>query len=187
MRKYGIDDFTYSIIYYGLSYEDIKQAEVELIECYDAFRNGYNSTLGGDGLLGRVHTPEQKKKQQKRQSKTVHQYDLNGNYIQSYDSVKEAEHITNAASISLAISHLRGEYKSGGYMWSYDKVDKLPPYIFGLWKRVHQYDINHNYITSYDSLTAAAAKYGGKASTISRVCHGKRKTAYGYIWRFTNE
>ena len=60
-----------------------------------------------------------------------------------------------------------------------------------LGKIINQYDKQGNYIQSFPSVKAAAEALGkitstsnGATSHISDVCRGKRKTAYGYIWKF---
>lgn len=62
--------------------------------------------------------------------------------------------------------------------------------------QIEQYDKNNNYIQSFDSMRAGArwiCENGYSQSTpsgvsfkISEACNGKRKTAYGYIWRKSN-
>ena len=61
-------------------------------------------------------------------------------------------------------------------------------------KIVNQYDLDGNYIQSFPSVKAAADMLGkvtitskGATSHISDVCRGKRKTAYGYKWKFASE
>lgn len=65
-------------------------------------------------------------------SKTVYQYDLDGNYLNEYPSVNEASrqlHVESRAIASCA-AHKDPKYKSAyGYMWSYLKLDKMPKYI----------------------------------------------------------
>ena len=40
-------------------------------------------------------------------------------------------------------------------------------------------------IQEFDSISEAAKSLGGKSvGSISDVCKGKRKTAYGYKWKF---
>ena len=48
MRAYGIENF--EIVSLGV-YEqgELEKKEIEYIELYDTFKNGYNQTLGGDG------------------------------------------------------------------------------------------------------------------------------------------
>lgn len=51
-------------------------------------------------------------------SKSVSQYDLDGNFISSYKTIKEASEITGANNISAVC---RGMLKnSGGYIWKYN-------------------------------------------------------------------
>jgi endo-alpha-1,4-polygalactosaminidase (GH114 family) len=63
----------------------------------------------------------------KTQSKIVYQYDLEGNYIGYFPSVNEAARVLNIQSSSIASCCRKNSiYKSsGGYMWSYAKVEKL--------------------------------------------------------------
>lgn len=52
---------------------------------------------------------------------------------------------------------------------------------------MNQYDLNNNFIQSFPSVNAAADFLNKKGvSHITDVCKGKRKTAYGFIWRFAN-
>ena len=52
-------------------------------------------------------------------------------------------------------------------------------------KKVVQYSLCGAFIAEYDGVRDAARLNGFKAnSCISECCVGKRKTAYGYIWRF---
>ena len=60
-------------------------------------------------------------------------------------------------------------------------------------KVVNQYDLQNNFLKSFPSAKAAAEDLGkitatsnGATSHITDVCRGKRKTAYGYIWRFAD-
>lgn len=57
IRKYGPDNFEWTVIKEDATFED----EMFLIEKYDTFRNGYNMTLGGEGKLGHKHSEETKK------------------------------------------------------------------------------------------------------------------------------
>ena len=54
--------------------------------------------------------------------------------------------------------------------------------------KVNQYDKDYNFIKTWDSLTEAS-KYLKKDRAdvnISKCCKLKAKSAYGYIWRYTN-
>lgn len=63
----------------------------------------------------------------KKVSREIHQYTIGGEYITSYPSV-------NAASKAIGHSNVSGatrkpHYTAGGYRWSYEKYDCLPPVL----------------------------------------------------------
>jgi group I intron endonuclease len=61
IRKYEWDNFQWSILYQSQDKDHtLKVMENYFINEYDSFHNGYNSTLGGDGTLGRKHTLEER-------------------------------------------------------------------------------------------------------------------------------
>lgn len=52
---------------------------------------------------------------------------------------------------------------------------------------VRQYDLNHNFIEEYSTITEADKLTGINFRYISRVAKGERKTAGGYIWEYVND
>jgi len=64
IRKYGWDNFEWTLIYQSKDREHtLKIMEPHFIQEYDTFVNGYNSTLGGEGVFGltRKQSDEEKK------------------------------------------------------------------------------------------------------------------------------
>lgn len=56
-------------------------------------------------------------------------------------------------------------------------------------KKVHQYDLNNNYIQTFDSISSAAEAVCGNRKNnahISQVCKGKRNIAFGYKWKYAD-
>jgi hypothetical protein len=54
-------------------------------------------------------------------------------------------------------------------------------------KKVIQYDIKGNFIKEWDYVLEAAYSLGKKTgAAITEVCNGKRKSIYGYIWKYKN-
>ena len=54
-------------------------------------------------------------------------------------------------------------------------------------KQIGQYDLETNKLLATHESVYAASQFVGKKtgfSNISRVAHGKSKSAYGYIWKF---
>ena len=51
-------------------------------------------------------------------------------------------------------------------------------------KPVIQYDLEGSYVAEWISAADAENKLGVWATSITRVCNGKRKTAGGFIWKY---
>lgn len=51
-------------------------------------------------------------------------------------------------------------------------------------KRVYQYDMNMNLIGEYPSIAEVKRVFGYNSSKISLCARGKRKSAYGYVWKY---
>lgn len=65
MRKYGYDNFEWCLLYQSKEKEHtLKVMENHFINQYNSYNNGYNSTLGGDGVFGlnRIQSNEEKYK-----------------------------------------------------------------------------------------------------------------------------
>lgn len=110
-------------------------------------------------------------------------YDREGNYITEFNSKQEAAD---------AIGYT-GSLRSGGfclsticgYQFRRYKVDKLDNVVQPHEREVHQYTMDGDYITTYESPTQAAKANGGDQSSIGAVCRNDNRTqAYGYRWSF---
>lgn len=139
-------------------------------------------------------------------AKAVLQYDLEGNFIKEYKTAKEAENKTGVLRSGICNSAKGNVNKAGGYIWLYsndieDKYKKLDDDVvlkrnsfkFNqksiTWKKkkVNQYDLDGNYIKTFESITDAQIICNrSNCSGISAVCRGERKSAYGYIWRYAD-
>lgn len=68
MNKYGVDKFYVETLKHITSNSEenltkkLNVLEKRYIKKYDSFKNGYNSTLGGDGGFGRIISEEERKK-----------------------------------------------------------------------------------------------------------------------------
>ena len=120
------------------------------------------------------------------------QYDLNGNYIQTFYSIEEASKALGHKH--LAISQVCNGLRklAGGYQWRSYKKDKIEPYmeqerIPVNRKIICQYDMKGNFIQEFSSIKLAEKYLGLKSSGGITMCAtGKRKSAYGYIWKYKN-
>lgn len=135
------------------------------------------------------HLPEYKG----QNDKTVYQYSLSGEFIKEWCS-------TAVAGRTLGISHkaiakaARGESDtSGDYIWCYEYKDKVDPILpsserikQGNYHPISQYTKSGAWVRDYDSLKEACESIGiTHSGNIVSCCIGQRKTAYGYIWKYT--
>jgi hypothetical protein len=61
IRKYGIENFIWEILYQNIPEDMLLIAEICAIYYYDTYYNGYNSTMGGDGTIGKHCTDSTKR------------------------------------------------------------------------------------------------------------------------------
>lgn len=69
LKKYGWNNFSWEILYQSKDIDFcLETMEKHFITEYDSFRNGYNSTLGGQGSFGKLQSLKNKTEQSKRRS-----------------------------------------------------------------------------------------------------------------------
>ena len=125
--------------------------------------------------------------QPKKSKKILCQYNLQGELINTYPSLKEASEITKITSSQLSQAHSGKRKTVGGYMWRFTKTieEKIEPIIdYKGVKKVKQLDINGELIKIWDSVSDAWRALGINRSHIAEVCRGGRDTAGGFIWEY---
>ena len=142
IKKYGFENFDHIIIKENLSKEEANELEKQLIVFYDSFKNGYNSTTGGDGggFIGHKHKKDSiikmvkkgkengmygKKRPQyvkdavrKSHAKPIEQYDLNGNFLRRYESATYIKKNYNYDN-SLINKCCKNNKAAYGFFWKY--------------------------------------------------------------------
>lgn len=157
---------------------------------YKGYRWSYNDTYNLDYLKNKIEIcPERGKSR----SKKVFQFNLDGDFIKEWDSIREAaKSISNSkynATVSPISSVCNGKMSQAyGYIWSYSKQIQKTDNFHSRTKKVKQYDKHFKYIRTYSSVTEACNAIGGNnVPTICNCCKGKINTAYGFMWRFVGE
>lgn len=121
-------------------------------------------------------------------SKPVAQFDIEGNFINKYPSIQEAQKKLGCGHIWDCINGKRKT--ANGFQWRYiDMCDDVALVEYRKsgkpYKKVNQYDKNMKLIKTWDSITQAIRETNIK--NIIAVCRGKQKTAGGYIWRYYDD
>ncbi len=115
--------------------------------------------------------------------KVVLQYDLVGNLIKEWNSLKIAKDFYKNSNIS---GCCRGEaVTASGFIWRYKNefIDIDLDRLNYQKRKVSQYDISGNFIRTFDSIKEAAS-YGFRKSNIQDCCVGRLKSSKGFIWRY---
>ena len=143
-------------------------------------------------ILDRFGVPKTGRGSKVRMHK-VNQYDLTGKYLATYESYKAAAKAVNGSDSSIR-NCIKGRQKTAnGYIWKdYNNdtndlilVNRMSANRGTPAKRIEQYDLNWNYIQTFDSIAEAARsldKPHGKA-VIIEACQEGRNYAYGYYWK----
>ena len=114
----------------------------------------------------------------KTRSQEISQWDLQGNFIQTYQSAAVASKETNITAQNIYKCLKKERETAGNYYWTYE--NELPIITK---KQVYQYDKQGNLIKTFNSKAEAAKSLNLDSGSITKVCQGKRKTCGGFIWR----
>ena len=167
IRKYGEENFFVEQVE-ECSDNIANERETYWIEWYGSFKYGYNATLGGDGkhyldynLICEVYNQTQNMKETAQ---------ICGCHPDSVNNILMGRKIQKTTTQEI----IRKRYS----------------------KKINQYDLKNNYIKTFPSIKDAAryiqslsperVNLSGIAQHISAVAKGKRKTAYKFIWKFSD-
>jgi group I intron endonuclease len=165
IREYGIDSFECKVIDQANSIEELNQKEINWINKENSLMpNGYNLCIGGDNTLGYNHRLESKKKMSQAQIKRNMKGQKNPYYGKKHS--KETRE-----KMKKAWENREPNTQALVPTWTSNK------------KRVVNIDTQE----VFESVKEAAQKYSLKATHISRVCRGKRKSTGGFKWMYLDD
>lgn len=117
------------------------------------------------------------------QKRKIKQYDLKGNLIKSYNSIKEASYNGfNESNIQDCCVYRLKSHK--GFIWRYIEDDSPVIYESKNKRFVLQYDLNDNFIKEWDSIASASKELNIRSNNIVTCCSGKSKSSGGFIWKY---
>lgn len=117
----------------------------------------------------------------------VNQYDLNGKYIRTFESAKEAANYYGCCKEAINHACSGITRKAVGYQWKYyidcDGKKDIDPYKNPNCKEIIQYSLDGSYIKVWESIYIANKTFGGRDIT-NALYSKKSHEAYGYLWFF---
>lgn len=200
-RKYNPDNFKYDVISRKnyLSEEDanfdLDLLETYYIADYDSYKNGYNSTTGGDGTRGVIVSEETRKRMSeslKGLKKTEeHRYKISlshkGKKLSEETKRKLSDYHIGKRPTDDARKKMSESRKGEKNCWYRKCLPKETLRLASLVnsKSVISLTVNNEYIKEYNSIRQAGKETGVDTSSISRCCKGKQKIAGGYKWKYS--
>lgn len=168
VRKYGKEDFVVEILEKCNSIPDLNSRETWWIETVDSYRNGYNSTRGGDGGSGIKWSEEARKKQ---------------------SEIRLGMKFSEEHKANLSRAH------QGKSSWNKGLCGELNP-LFGKqrpievktriseskWKKVQQLSLDGKPLAVFESIRHAASTLGIGNANITKCCKGQRVKTGGFRW-----
>ena len=185
IQKYGWDNFEHEILIDNISKEEACLIEKELIKKYKTQDKnfGYNIASGGLGgctVKGERHFL----------SKKVYQYDLDGSYVREWENAQRAseELDISVSDIALMCRKTSNIKKAGTYMWSYQKLDSMPPYIREGHSKasVLQLDESFNVIAQYKNISYVDNTVFDREK-ITNCCKRRSLTHNGFYWAYKKD
>lgn len=118
--------------------------------------------------------------------KSVMQLDDNGNIVNEFISIREAERQTKIDSSSISRCCDNKRKSAGGFYWSYNKnVDlKLKNGMGHNKLKIIQKDLKNNNVKIWNSISEAAIKTKSSKSAIIKCCKKKLKTCNNFMWEY---
>lgn len=177
LRKYGYDNFEYTVLIRISSTDKLMLHnlldfyEMMYVKKYDSYHNGYNCNRGGGGQgTSSVIVP-------------VNQYSLSGEFIQEWESAACASRELGLSrpKITSVCKKNTKDKTVGGYLWGY-KNEAIPIYKKREVK-IYQYDLEHNLISTYNSLQEASDNTGISKSLIRYNLKDNSGSTHGFVFK----
>lgn len=205
IAKYGWENIKHEILFSNLSKSEAEAKEVELIAKFDLTNHalGYNIAKGGGGTAGVKASKETRKKlsdahKNGKRPRSIPILCLTTGVV--YSSIGEAAEKTGCCKGGIRDCLCGRKKQTHNLRFDYaDEADKKPKIKTRPKKEVaaknglkaiplisipvEQYDLEGNFVMRFSSIKEATKFVGGKSNHISGCLNGKRKTAFGYIWK----
>lgn len=172
LMKYGVSNFYRQTLKVFDNLQDALIMEEDIVtEEFVKRTNTYNMTIGGG--VPPIH------------NKIIYEFDLNGNLIKKWDSIKSINEMYNCndARIRMCINDKRSFNNS---YWSFEDSINVDDYRLSSRGYIFQYDKFGNLINSFENATIASLKLDIDRKTITNAIFN-RTVCHGYYFLRANE
>lgn len=204
IQKYGEENFSRDILQVCKDKDELNSSEKYWIDYYNATQSDmfYNISSGGDGgntIAG--YTSEQLIDYKERKS-VIHKItsakgEDSGGAILTEKEVKEIiqmildgkydDEISDDYDVAISTVQDIRHHRTWKELTDGIEFPKINRRNGDVRKAVCQYDENGQYINTFCSAVEAEKLTGISKKLISAVCHGNKRIAHGYIWRFQDD
>lgn len=158
LRKYGLKNWVYCVLEENILRENLNMKEMDWIEEFDSFYDGYNMSAGGGQ---NTKFSEETRRKLSESCKGKNFFGEKNPFFGKHHSIET-----------------RKNKMSGPKNGMYGKPSHNR-------RKVSQYDLNGNFIKNYDCITHAI-KENPKCWAISAVCRGELNQTGGFIWKYAS-
>ena len=122
-------------------------------------------------------------------SRKVKMYSMDGTYLQTFDSIREAALFANTSDGGIGKVCRGSRISAGGYLWKYEgeakrKIEVTSPKQPTNKRAILQLSLDGKVIAEYESVQAAAVALRICYPNIIHCAKGEIKTYKGYKWRY---
>ena len=187
IKKYGWHNFLHEILYTGLTLDEAKQKEIDLIAEWNLTNDecGYNISQGGDMcnyertqvhrdnlskcMKSRWNTMSEEERRIRRDRLYYYSRPERNPFLGKQHSEETRQLISNKA---------KERFKDKDFAEKQRRLrDKQC-------KSIAQYDLSGTLIAIFPSLHELENQTGFLRPAITKCCKGEYKQSYGYIWRY---
>lgn len=181
IRKYGENNFTVDVLEECESREHMLKQEkfwIKKLKSHVKHGQGYNMTMGGDGVFDYKHT-EKAKRSMSEKRKGAQNHNFGKRWGREAHPPEFLEMMSKRHS------------GAGNPMFGRKHSEETRRKIAAANKRrtytgtaVLQFDLEGNFMKRFESAQAAARSVEGSGNKILMVCKGERKTHKKHMWRY---
>lgn len=171
---------------------DLQRAFILMCRQKDRFQRNYRVSSREFERCRSLHNTIQ----QQESGIRINQYNLEGQFIQSFTSAGEAERVLGISSRSISNNLVRRSNSAGGFIFT-RALDKVNTSLLAdkykldqatslklKSKQILQYDQQGILVGTFSSISEACRSYGLSISNVCKCLKGTSKSTGGFIWKY---